>query len=284
MVTGNDICQARKNLGNSKSEQNISSNQPSRNHVDLVHILWTGGLDSTARIVELSRKKVTIQPYYVIDSGRKSVIYEKKAMQRIRERLEQDSQTLATILPIKEIYLTEVAPCQKITNAWKVLHNHYKLGSQYDFLARYAHQHGIILELGVEKGEGKAQNSIHSESKMISFTDAVGENFKISESDSTEEAKILYRQFTFPLWEKDKHAEVRMMEALGCGDIVTMTWFCHSPLFGKPCGHCNPCKDARHYGFSWRLSASRTILWYFLLPFISPKQTAKLILEKLFVG
>ena len=246
----------------------------------LVHTLWTGGLDSTARIVELSRKTITVQPYYVVDPGRKSVPYEKKAMQKIQARLMNDSQTQATILPVKEIHLNEVEPCPQITNAWKVLHKRYHVGSQYDFLARYAQQHGIVLEVGVEKGEGKAQNSIHHESKMVSFTNSVGKNFKISEPDSSEETKTLYQHFTFPLWEKNKHEEVRMMEALGCSDIVEMTWFCHSPLFGKPCGHCNPCKDARHYGFAWRLSTSRTILWYFLRPISFAKSVLKKCLNK----
>lgn len=49
-----------------------------------VNILWTGGWDSTFRVVELSRMEgITIQPVYVIDPNRKSVPYELRAMDNI---------------------------------------------------------------------------------------------------------------------------------------------------------------------------------------------------------
>lgn len=242
-----------------------------------INVLWTGGLDSTARIVELSRKNLTIQPYYVIDPTRKSSIYEKKAMTNIREYLLNDTKTIAKIMPVKEIVFDDIDKDFEITSSWKILYKKYRVGSQYDYLARYAKQHGIILEVGVEKGDGRAQTSIHMESKMIPYEDETGLNFKISKDVSSTDTWNLYQYFTFPLWEKNKHAEVKMMNDLGCGDIVDMTWFCHSPLFGKPCGHCNPCKDARHYGFAWRLSPSRTILWYFM----RPKAVAKSVIKKI---
>lgn len=49
----------------------------------VIKILWTGGWDSTFRIVELSRKEVTICPLYVIDNDRKSKNFEIKAMNKI---------------------------------------------------------------------------------------------------------------------------------------------------------------------------------------------------------
>ena len=247
------------------SKTDIKRSIQQQSHI-CVNTLWTGGLDSTARIVELSRKHVIVQPYYISDPNRGSTEYEKAAMKTILMRLNQDPNTKAEILPVKEIPLGEVEPDSHITSSWNRLHQMYHVGSQYDFLARYAKQHGIILEVGIEKGEGRAQNSINTDSRMVQFEDHTGTNYKISRKDSTDDVWNIYRYFTFPLWDKDKHQEVAMMEQLGCSDIIGMTWFCHDPLLGKPCGHCNPCKDARHYGFSWRLSASRTILWYFLRP------------------
>lgn len=41
-----------------------------------ISILWTGGWDSTYRVVELSRQKVTIQPIYILDPKRESANYE----------------------------------------------------------------------------------------------------------------------------------------------------------------------------------------------------------------
>ncbi len=241
-------------------EQNTDGTKPT------IHVLWTGGLDSTAKVVELSRKRVIIQPYYIIDSGRLSSRYEIDAMNQIRNRLLDDDRTIATINPVRNIALSEIISDQEITNAWTNLNRKYKVGSQYDFLARYAKQNNIILEVGIEKGDGRAQTSIKTEAKMEPFETETGINYHVSKNDSSNDTYTLYKYFTFPLWEKDKHSEVDLMTQLGAKDIIKMTWFCHTPLFGKPCGHCNPCKDARHYGFGWRLPKLNYYLWYIVRP------------------
>lgn len=48
-----------------------------------VNILWTGGWDSSYRMVELSRRLVQVQPIYVYGEGRASEKYEIRAMNRI---------------------------------------------------------------------------------------------------------------------------------------------------------------------------------------------------------
>lgn len=59
-------------------------------------------------------------------------------------------------------------------------------------------------------------------------------------------------------------------------DVADSTWFCHAPIMGLTCGHCNPCKDAIHEGMAWRVSALGFVLWYFF----KPKQVAKSIVKK----
>ena len=51
-----------------------------------INLFWTGGWDSTFRLLQLIivfRKRV--QPYYIIDTTRKSVQNEKQAINKIRE-------------------------------------------------------------------------------------------------------------------------------------------------------------------------------------------------------
>lgn len=72
-----------------------------------VNTLWISGLDSTARIVELSYKHVIVQPYYTLDPNRGSTEYEKAVMKTILMRLNQDPNTKAEILPVKDIPRTE---------------------------------------------------------------------------------------------------------------------------------------------------------------------------------
>ena len=47
-----------------------------------VNVLWTGGLDSTYRVLELSRTDVTIQPYYLAYVN-PSTKYEIRAIRQI---------------------------------------------------------------------------------------------------------------------------------------------------------------------------------------------------------
>jgi hypothetical protein len=51
----------------------------------------------------------------------------------------------------------------------------------------------------------------------------------------------LFRYFSFPLFSTDKVEIGERAEAEGWGDIMDMTWFCHRPSRGRPCGICAPC-------------------------------------------
>lgn len=243
------------------------------------HTLWTGGLDSTARIVFLSRQDAVVQPYYVIDPTRASVDYELDAMRNITARLRNDSHTKAVIRDLIIINKSEILPDEEIGSSWKRLHDKYGVGSQYDWLARYAKQKNIILEIGIEKGDGRAQTAILTESGMTSFCEEPIKltNYHIDSTMGHNDVWTVFNRFTFPLWETSKSMEIEMLKNLHCDDIIDMTWFCHSPLRGKPCGHCNPCKDAFHYNLGWRITKSNYYLWYLA----RPKEVAKSIVRKL---
>lgn len=62
-------------------------NNMGRNNSKIVKIFWTGGWDSTYRMVELSQCDVIIQPIYCIDKGRKSSDIELNRIQMITEKL-----------------------------------------------------------------------------------------------------------------------------------------------------------------------------------------------------
>lgn len=121
--------------------------------METIYVLWTGGLDSTYRVVELSRLPVTIQPYYILDHSRRSAKNELAAMKSITHDVEKHPETKAKLLPVKVIDNADIKEDREITEAWKVLHDKYSLGSQYDFLARFADQYGLKLEVGLENSE-----------------------------------------------------------------------------------------------------------------------------------
>ena len=78
---------------------------------------------------------------------------------------------------------------------------------------------------------------------------------KIDPAQSTEAGRLLFSRFALPahIWDIFKPEEAKEMEDLGYGDVFRKTWFCHRPVLGMPCGHCNPCRDAVRDGMGWRI-------------------------------
>lgn len=60
-----------------------------------VHILWTGGLDSTYRVVELSKTDCVIHPHYIIITSRRTVSNELRSISDITAILNSDKRTRA---------------------------------------------------------------------------------------------------------------------------------------------------------------------------------------------
>ena len=124
-----------------------------------INLLWTGGLDSTFRLVELAHEDIEIQPYYIVDTTRGSIPQETQAMNKILSLLRKKHFTKATIFDVKYISDSSILEDSDITQAWKFFVNTDKLGSQYDYLARFAKQNNLILEVGIECSErSKAAN------------------------------------------------------------------------------------------------------------------------------
>jgi len=75
--------------------------------METYEIFWTGGFDSTLRVVQLSRFPIKIQPVYctgVARDIRKSESYELRAIKQISALLRAKKDTRADILPLKVVY------------------------------------------------------------------------------------------------------------------------------------------------------------------------------------
>src|SRR5690606_27941094 len=51
----------------------------------------------------------------------------------------------------------------------------------------------------------------------------------------------LFKYFRFPLFDKTKRQMRAEAAAAGFDELMALTWFCHRPVRGEPCGRCNPC-------------------------------------------
>lgn len=219
-----------------------------------VNILWTGGWDSTFRVCELSRMNVVVCPHYVIDPGRKSQEYEKKAMARIVEALKAKPETRAEFMPIKFHKMEDIPQDEEISEAYREIHAKTNLGSQHEWLARL----GKLcpgMEMGTEAAEPETNHMIHALSEYcdLEITDGVG---RVKKETSTRAGNLVLGWFTFPIIEKTENDMAEMIKSWGYEDVMKLIWFCHAPINGQPCGFCHPCGVKIESSMEWLLPKS----------------------------
>lgn len=204
-----------------------------------VEIFWTGGYDSTFRMLQLSMKPVMIQPYYCSDN-RKSEQNELSAMAVITKLLSERPTTRAVMKPLIVIPAAERIVDERISSTWTRVRETDFFGTQYDWLARFATAHPGI-ELSVHKDD-KAILLIEKYGKLkLMEDDMVGSYYILDQDNSSADMNTLFGNYRFPLaaYTKEQMKEEYMRE--NARNIMEETWFCYTPIHGKPCGKCNPC-------------------------------------------
>lgn len=233
----------------------------------VVNVLWTGGLDSTCRICELSLLNVVVQPYYLNDPQRDSVKHELKAIKTITDMIRKKTTTKCELRDVIVHNVNDLEPDPTIRAAWKVLHEKYKIGTQYDWLARFTKQNNLVVEMSLEHSpRGKATRTLTGEGELM-IDEEMGEqiaDYMINPAKSSPELITIYEHLRFPstLWEMTKTDEVEEMKTNGMEDVMKKTWFCYTPVFGMPCGHCNPCRDALNEDMAWRVPKLGRVLGF----------------------
>ena len=120
---------------------------------DPIHLFWTGGYDSTFRLLQiLLQEKKRVQTYYIIDKNRRSLPNELEAIFKISHSLfSMYEHTGALFFPTRFVWRNHIKPDQEITNAYQAAKQGKSLGSQYEYLARFCKQNKISkMELSVE--------------------------------------------------------------------------------------------------------------------------------------
>lgn len=220
-----------------------------------VNLLWTGGWDSTFRLLYvLLVQKKTVQPYYVISSVRKSSEQEVQTMDKIKEGLFEkfpESKPLLLSTIFKKV--TDIKADDAITQQYKRLAAAQHLGNQYDFLARFADEAGISnLELSIHKDD-------HAQKFLQAYVVKDGDSFRLQENPSYADLK-LFQHFRFPILEYTKLDMERIAVKHEFVALMNETVFCHTPLKnGKPCGECNPCRYTIAEGLKRRVPLARRL-------------------------
>lgn len=218
-----------------------------------VDLLWTSGWDSTYRLLELVlRERREVQPYYVIDRDRPSSDIELATQDRIRAALlAKDAEAAARVHPTVVVDRHDLSEDADVADAFLRLKHRSYIGYQYDFLAKLARTHGLRdLEL-----------SVHRDDKLLKHLEGQVEHadgFWRVASEAPDELGHL-RYFRFPLLTMTKLDMLRHAEEGDFLDLMELTWFCHYPVNGEPCGSCNPCRATVKEGLASRVPWRRRL-------------------------
>jgi 7-cyano-7-deazaguanine synthase in queuosine biosynthesis len=230
-----------------------------------VNILWTGGWDSTYRVLSLIDKHVSIQPYYLKDN-RKSEELELKAIETITEDIRNHPHSKCEVLELITMNVSEVPVNVEITKAYKNILKKDFYGSQYDWLARFAKKIRN-LELNIHQDD-KAVLIIQKYGNIIKeHDDLKGDYYVLDHEKSSEDLIQVFGNFHFPILTDSKLEMKEWAINFGLIDTMNKTWFCFHPIKSEPCGRCNPCTYAIEEGMEYRFnkSAMRRYRFYRLI-------------------
>ena len=235
---------------------------------ELINLFWTGGWDSTFRLLQLIivfRKRV--QPYYIIDTTRKSVQNEKQAINRIRELLFKKypfSESL--LLPLKISSLTDIKLNEKITKAYKRIFKKDKIGIQYEWLSQFCNEHDISnLEICFEKSIYPEDNIIFRVfGTIVKIEDECGYHYKLDDKKMSTDTQLMFSKFKLVTCENTKLEMLEISKKEGFLEIMEQSWFCHTPTRNnKPCGKCLPCIRVYREGLGWRLPFAAKLRYHY---------------------
>ncbi|WP_017925877.1 hypothetical protein [Thioalkalivibrio sp. HL-Eb18] len=203
-----------------------------------IKLLWTGGWDSSYRLLDLALyRNRKVQPIYVLDPRRKSYVYELRAMANIRAGIEARAEARGRVAPVRVYLRSDILEDPNITELYQRLASEVHVGTQYDWLARLCEQEGLRdLELSLTGHEAG------TELQERLFRNPQYGDFRFREDDFAWE---LFQYYRFPLLSVTKEAMKYDAEAKGFLPLLEQSWFCHSPILGQPCGHCQPCRFSR---------------------------------------
>ncbi|MCZ2836024.1 hypothetical protein [Modestobacter sp. VKM Ac-2985] len=197
---------------------------------DRVKLLWTGGWDSTFRLLQLTLiEKRPAQPIYVIDVGRNSLRNEMLAMQAIRKALLPRLEDPSLLAPTLVVFGDEHPPPPHVVELGDLIRSQVKMGAQYTFLAGVAEGLGLRdVEMSVETPDmtaGYWVELVFSEPPQL--------------RDTPEAA--LFKYWRFPITHLTKADMADIAREHGFLDLLELHWSCFDPLGGRPCGVCRPC-------------------------------------------
>lgn len=207
---------------------------------DVKHVFWTGGWDSTFRLLHLLfEEKVRVQPHYIVRSEQ-CTGEEINTINNIRRKLGRDfPEKNKLLLPVKFVDRRSIYINDEIKKRYDEIKEQEKINIQYLILSNYCAQENL-------------------ENVELSILD---------EDISHRKDRLIFGRFSFPLLGKTKKEIADRSEENGWMELMRLTKFCRRPKNGNPCGLCGPCSDVVDAGIGWRLPLKARLFANLQLPF-----------------
>jgi hypothetical protein len=223
---------------------------PAKPSSALSHLLWTGGWDSTFRVLQaVVLEERVVQPHYVVDLRRTGFGAEIRAMADIKRRIAERFPAARDRLLAVEIFQRDDIPENAaLRKRFDQLRSHQWLGDQYEWLTRFARWRQLSsLELAIHRDD-RAYEFVHS---VVERDDDGRYRLRQPIEDPAVE---IFEPFVFPILSLTKLDMGRIAAEHRFADILEHTWFCHTPdARGRPCGRCNPCRYTIDEGLARRV-------------------------------
>lgn len=216
-----------------------------RASTEALDILWTGGWDSTFRVLQATLVEGhPVKPYYLIDVERDSTLQELRAIARIRK--EANARCGAErIQPVTYASRADLKPDPTVARLYRSLTERMHAGAQYEWLAQFARAQDLhALELAIEKYPPEMASDLY---KLLQANTS-GHGHACAVTSYPVEALRLFDRYRFPVLHLTKDDMEQVARQEGFDDVMDHTWSCHQPVLGQPCGKCRPCVIARRNG------------------------------------
>lgn len=214
--------------------------------IDNTNIFWTGGLDSTFRVIQLLMStECMVQPHYIIN-GEESTGFEIDTMNNFRRRISRESPGVhARFLPTIYVNSGAIKRDEEIRSFVEELRKEQKVEEQYHLMSNYCKQFGI--------------NQIE-----VALTSISGEK----DTYALFRDSPAFKNFLYPTINYSKQDMYQIARENGWDSWLDKTSFCRRPkLTFRQCGTCGPCVESVREGRGSRLHPISRIKAHMRMPF-----------------
>lgn len=250
--------------------------------MEIYNVCWSGGLDSTFIVTQLSQFPVSIRPFYIRgQTFRLSEPQELEAVSAIRELLLQDARTRAELQPLtiiekddprikdrmvirahRQIYIRLLEKYKEKhggklppAGSQQIYADGAFLSPQYVACASLAKHLGGLVEIGLLADDFASNMPVFKSClTAVIFDVQTGRNLLcVREDEVNRDIYTLFRDLRFPIAGQNlyKRDVWRWYAEHGYLDVRAKTNFCQAPVLHgdgtwEPCGTCTACIGVIH--------------------------------------